>query len=339
MLLTRRKLLLAGAATSAAIFTRRTFAQARDKVRFGVLHPNLTAVIHAIALQTGAYDGQNIEIEEHRFKSGQTVEGLEQLWRGNLDFWMAGAPEVVRLNSRVMETGGKPPLVVVSGTNPGHTCLVLSNKIPKPASVDALLQQPLKIAVSSPSSVHLAFFRGFLRTEKKLDVDKIAWQFLPIEAGNMLPAMSTGQIDGLLHSEPTPTLAITNNIGYLYLHGARGDMGPNPPPGTFLTGRREFIEQNPEVARRFMQALFDANKAYKDSPKEKMIPIMSEWSGQDAKIIDVAYERMNPTVGMNDAQAKKWWDFNAQIMIERGEILATMDPARDVFDLSLQPTA
>src|SRR5205085_3176973 len=46
---------------------------------------------------------------------------------GNLDFYMGGAPEIVRLNSRVMERGGAAPLAVVSGTNPGHTSLVLAN--------------------------------------------------------------------------------------------------------------------------------------------------------------------------------------------------------------------
>jgi len=339
MAITRRTLLAAGAAATLARPDLAFAQSAPDKVRFGVLYPNLTAAIHAIAKEAGTYQANNLDVEETRFKSGQTVEGLEQLWRGNLDFWMAGAPEAVRLNSRVIESGDKPPLVVLSGTNPGHTCLVLSDRIEKPASVDELLQKPMRIAVSSPSSVHLAFFRGFLRTEKGLDLDKIAWKFLPIEAGNMLPALQTDQIDGLLHSEPTPTLAIMNKIGYLYMHGARGDMGPNPPPGTFLTGRRAFVEQNPEATRRFLKALFDANKAYRDGPKEKMVEIMSGWSGQKPEIIDVAYERMNPTVGMSDAQARKWWDFNAQVMIERGEILPSLDPAKDVFDLGFQPTA
>ena len=65
-------------------------------IRFGVLHPNLTTVIHEIAKRTGAYERHNLKVVETRFKSGQTVEGVEQLWRGNLDFYMGGAPEVPR---------------------------------------------------------------------------------------------------------------------------------------------------------------------------------------------------------------------------------------------------
>src|SRR5579862_9179403 len=84
-----------------------------DTVRFGVLHPNLTTVIHEIAKRTGAYEHNNLKVVETRFKSGQTVEGVEQLWRGNLDFYMGGAPEVPRLNSRLIEAGSPPPLAVV----------------------------------------------------------------------------------------------------------------------------------------------------------------------------------------------------------------------------------
>src|SRR6478672_11133240 len=132
-----------------------------DSVRFGVLHPNLTTVIHEIAKRTGCYEQNNLKVVETRFKSGQTVEGVEQLWRGNLDFYMGGAPEVPRLNSRLIESGSPAALAVVSGSNPGHTSLVLGNKL-QPKTIDEILKSPLRIAISSLSSVHLAFFRGYL---------------------------------------------------------------------------------------------------------------------------------------------------------------------------------
>src|SRR3954468_14520250 len=104
--ITRRTVLLSAAAFAAAP----RVARAADTVRFGVLYPNLTTVIHAIAKKTGAYERHNLKVVETRFKSGQTVEGVEQLWRGNLDFYMGGAPEVPRLNSRLIESGGQPAL-------------------------------------------------------------------------------------------------------------------------------------------------------------------------------------------------------------------------------------
>src|SRR5215471_7362216 len=268
--ISRRAVLLSASAFVAAPH----IARAAETVRFGVLHPNLTTVIHAIAQKVGAYERHGLNVVETKFKSGQTVEGVEQLWRGRLDFYMGGAPEVPRLNSRLIEGGRPAPLAVVSGANPGHTSLVLSTKL-QPKVIDEILQQPLRIAVSSLSSVHLAFFRGYLRTEKKLDLGAIKWRFLGIEAANMLPALLTGQIDGFLHSEPTTTLAIVNKAGHLFMQAARGDMGSDPPPATLLSSRRDFLKQKLDVAKRFMRAIFDANAAYAKSPAE-MAPAIAE---------------------------------------------------------------
>jgi ABC-type nitrate/sulfonate/bicarbonate transport system substrate-binding protein len=331
----RRQALLSASALIAAPYVAR--ADPMDTVRFGVLYPNLTTVIHEIAKRTGAYERQKLNVVETRFKSGQTVEGVEQLWRGNLDFYMGGAPEVPRLNSRLIEAGNPPPLAVVSGANPGHTSLVLSNKL-QPKTIDDILNQPLRIAVSSLSSVHLAFFRGYLITEKKIELKSIAWKFLGIEGSNMVPALLTGQIDGFLHSEPTTTLAIVNNAGHLFMQAARGDMGPNPPPATLMSSRRDYIKDKNEIAKRFMRAIFDANVAYAKSPGD-MVSAISEWSGQDTQIVVAAQERMNPTTSLTQAQAQKWWDFIGTAMVERGELSPKLKPFPDVFDLSLQPFA
>jgi ABC-type nitrate/sulfonate/bicarbonate transport system substrate-binding protein len=329
----RRRLL--ATATALVASPRVLRAAGGDTVRFGVLHPNLTTVIHEIAKRTGCYARNNLDVVETRFKSGQTVDGVEQLWRGNLDFYMGGAPEIPRLNSRLIEAGGSPPLAVVSGANPGHTSLVLSNKL-QPKTVDELFNQPLRIAVSSLSSVHLAFFRGYLLAEKKLDLKAIAWRFMGIEGGNMVPALLTGQIDGFLHSEPTTTLAIVNKAGHLFMQAGRGDMGADPPPATLMASRRDFIAKKNDLARRFMRAIFDANAEYAKAP-EKMAPLIAEWSGQDEKIVKEAQERMNPTTRLTQAQAQKWWDFIGKAMVERGELSPKLKPFPDVFDLSLQP--
>jgi len=334
LVMNRRSVLVTGAALLAAPAVLR--AADADVVRFGVLYPNLTTVIHAIALKTGAYERNGIKIEETKFKSGQTVDGVEQLWRGELDFYMGGAPEIPRLNSRVVEAGGTPPLAVVSGANPGHTSLVLSNKL-QPKSIDEILKQPLQIAVSSPSSVHLAFFRGYLTTEKKMDPNSIGWKFLSLEAGNMLAALTTNQIDGFLHSEPTTTLAIVKNVGHLFMSARRGDMGPNPPPATFMSSRRDYIKKNNAVAKRFMRAIFDANQAFEKAPKDEMVKIIAEWGGLEEDIVSAAYERMNPVTSLTEGQAMKWWNTIASTMVERGELTSKLDPMRDVFDLSLQP--
>ena len=68
-----------------------------------------------------------------------------------------------------------------------------------------------------------------------------------------------------------------------------------------------------------------------------MIPIMAEWSGTEERVIRAAIDRMNPSAQMTVAQARRWWDFVGVAMIERGEVIAKMDPFKDVFELGFQP--
>jgi len=55
------------------------------------------------------------------------------------------------------------------------------------------------------------------------------------------------------------------------------------------------------------------------------------------RIILAAMERMNPLARMAVEQANRWWDFIGKAMNERGEIVARMDPFKDIFELGYQP--
>jgi NitT/TauT family transport system substrate-binding protein len=310
-------------------------AQSKGVVKLGYLYPNLTTLAYGIADHIGAYKNAGFQVEAQRFTSGQTVDGIQSLFNGDLDIYYGGGPESVRLNARMVDAGSEPGLSVISGSNPGHTNLVLSLKL-QPKSFDELVGKDIRIGVSSPSSDHLALMRGWLTSEKKMTTKELGWQFLTVEGGNMPTALLTDQIDGFLHSEPTTTLAIKNKGGHLFMSASRGDFGANPPPMTFMAANRKFLKDNGDLARAFMKATQSANDFYKKSSKEEMIPIISQWSGTKVEILQDAYERINPTIGMSKEQAEKWWNFVGTPMVERGELSKKLDPFRDVFDLSFQ---
>ena len=209
---------------------------ASNTIRLGYLYPNLTTLIHGVAASTGAYDKHGVTVVDQRFSSGQSIEGVQSLWQGGLDLYFGGGPEVVSLNSRALESGSPAPLAVVSGANAGHTSFVLSTK-QQPKSFDDLVGKPLRVAVSSPSSDHLALFRGWLRVDKKMTEQQLGWQFLPLEGADMPTALLTDQIDGFLHSEPTTTIALSTHAGHIFMSAHNGDFGPASPPMTFLMAR------------------------------------------------------------------------------------------------------
>jgi ABC-type nitrate/sulfonate/bicarbonate transport system substrate-binding protein len=324
------------AASLLAFLAVTSLARAEDKptIHLGVLYPNLVTVIHHIAKETGAYEKEGINVVEKRFPSGQTVAGIELLLKGDLDLYIGAGPETVRANAQAIGIGRKPPLSVLNGANPGHTTFVLSNKI-QAKTIEDLKGKHLRIGVSSPSSVHLALLRGFLRIEKHMTTAELGWRFLPVKAADMVPALLTHQIDGFLHSEPTPSIAVHNKAGWVFMYAKNGDMGANPPPATFLSANRAWVASHQDAVRRFMRAMQDANKAFETMPKEKMVPIINSWAKQDPALMDLVYDHIAPEMSMNEAQAHRWWDIIGHTMVERGEIPASLK-FEDVFDLQYQ---
>lgn len=322
----------AGAAAAPVAAT----AQAKLTVRVGMLSPNLVSVINFIAKKTGAYEKNNLVIQETPFSSGQSTAGTEELIRGNLDVYIGAGAEVARINSQALDKGGKAPLVVLTGGTPGVTTFVLRSDV-QAKSLDELKGKPLQIGVSSASSIHLALFRGSLLDSAKLTTEQLGWKFVSMQAGDMITALTTKQIDGFMHSEPTTSLAIQNKVGYVFMNGLRGDMGPKAKiiPVTFTSANRDWVTKNPEATRRFMKALKDANDAYAKMPKADMVAIMAEWARTEVPIVSLAYDRLDPRMDMSTEAARAWWDIVGGGMRTRGE---TGDKLKfeDVFDLSYQ---
>jgi ABC-type nitrate/sulfonate/bicarbonate transport system substrate-binding protein len=303
-------------------------------IKVGMLKPNLVTVIHHFAVKSEAYEKNGLAVEERPFPSGQSQAGIEALIRGELDVYMGAGAEVARFNSQAVTAGQKPPLGVVQGGTAGVTTLVLRRDV-QAKTIDELKGKSLRIAVSSPSSIHLALFRYFL-LERGLRTEDLGWQFVSTEAGNMVPALVSGQIEGFLHSEPTTTLAVVNNAGWVFLNARRGDMGEKARivPVTFISTNRDWAGRNPETLRRFLKAIDEASKAYTEMPKDQAVALMAEWAGQESNIIAVAYDRLDPRMVMDYQAAQAWWETIGAAMRARGEVDAKLK-FEDVFMVDL----
>lgn len=301
-----------------------------------MLKPNLISVIHHIAIRTGTYEKYNLNVIEQPFSSGQSAAGIEALLRGDVDFYIGAGAEVVRANSEALAQGLGQPLVVLGGGTSGITSFVLRKDL-NIHTIDDLRGKNLKIGVSSPSSIHLALFRGSLLKEGKHDPDQLGLQFIRTAASDMLPALTTKQLDGFMHSEPTTTLAIQSDIGYVFLNARRGDMGPvgKIVPTTFISANKAWLEKNPEAAERYMKAILEAGDIYEKLPKNEAVKILAEWSRQEEDIINLSHERVVASMRMSPEAAQGWWDIIADGMRIRGEISETLRMDQ-VFDMRYQ---
>ena len=307
-------------------------ALAADKIKVGMLKPNIVTVIYWIAVKTGAFTKNGLDVAEYPFPSGQTAAGIEQLLRDEIDFYLGASGEVAHANSRYLEAGKKLPIALIEGGVSAGSFFVLRNEL-KGKSLDELRSMNLRIGLSNPSSFHLIMFRAFLRT-KNLTTDDFKWQFLTIGGPEMLPALVSKQLDGFMHDALTTTLALRANAGFEFMNSNRGDFGPEAKlvPGTGVCGNMDFMKAHSDVTRRFAQSLRDASASYSTGPKSEMVAIMSEWSRQDPAVIEAMYDRFDPRVGLTTAAADAWWDILGKAMLARGEISQKMT-VNDVFDL------
>lgn len=307
-------------------------AFAADKIKVGMLKPNIVTVIYWIAVKTGAFAKNGLDVAEYPFPSGQTAAGIEQLLRDGIDFYLGASGEVAHANSRYLEAGKKPPIALIEGGVSAGTFFVMRNEL-KGKSLDELRTMNLRIGLSNPSSFHLIMFRAFLRT-KNLTTDDFKWQFLTLGGPEMLPALVSKQLDGFMHDALTTTLALRANAGFEFMNSNRGDFGPEAKlvPGTGVCGNMDFMMAHQDVTQRFTQSLRDASASYSAAPKTEMISIMSEWSRQDPAVIEAMYDRFDPRVGLTSAAADAWWDILGKAMLARGEISQKMT-VNDVFDL------
>jgi ABC-type nitrate/sulfonate/bicarbonate transport system substrate-binding protein len=328
----KRRGVLALPAIAALSSIAGTRAMGADTIRVGMLKPNIVTVIYWIAVKTGAFDKNGLTVAEHPFPSGQTVAGIEQLMRGDIDFYLGASGEVAHANSRYLEAGKPLPIALIEGGVSSGSFFVLRNDL-KGKSLDELRTMKLRIGLSNPSSYHLILLRAFLRT-KNLTTKDFDWTFLTLGGPEMLPALVSRQLDGFLHDALTTTLALRANAGFEFMSSNRGDFGEDARrlPGTGVCGNMTFMKAHPDVTHRFTQALRDASAGYGSAPKPEMVAVMAEWSRQDPVVIEAMYDRFDPRVGMTPAAADAWWDILGQSMVARGEISAKMS-MNDVFDL------
>src|SRR5262249_43092997 len=145
------------------------------------------------------------------------------LMQNQADFYVGSGPEAARIDSQAIDANQTPPILTVLGATFGSTNFVLKNEL-KGKDIKDLVSQPLKIGVSGPGSTHLLSFRKFL-TDQKINEKDVKWQYVSMEAGNMVPALLSRQIDGFLHSEPTSSIATVNANAFLFMNARRGDFG------------------------------------------------------------------------------------------------------------------
>ncbi|MGV3651247.1 MAG: ABC transporter substrate-binding protein [Devosia sp.] len=320
---------IAAALALVGLSTAAGFAQDKLPVRIGWLKASLTTIAQAIAEEEQLYDANGLAPTITAIQSGGNATGIEALLRGDFDVYFGAMSELARLNGVALEQGGQPPLAAVAIGTPGATHLVVGNDVPFETVEDL---RGLTLGVSSLGSIHLVMFRHYLASQG-LTTDSLGLTLLRVGASDMPPALLTGQIDGFLHSQPTPSVAEARGAGKVAL--APQDMGEvGLSPTSAIMVRRDWAAANPETVTRVIATFRQASALFGTLPEDRLVAIAQAAIGSEEDLIRRAMTSVNPRlVDDFEAGADVYWRTEISAMKERGELIESFE-RQHMFDFS-----
>ncbi len=317
------------AAAFLALGSGGALAQDLTKVKTGWLRSSLSLVLHPIALDEGFYKKRGVEPVTKVIRSGDGAIGPQSVMSGELEVYIGVISDVAKINSEALEIGQQPPLAVVAIGSPGATNLVLKKTLPFNGLDDI---KGLRIGVSSLGSAHLVTFRQFL-AEKNTTVEKLGLRLVALGGGDMPPALVSGQIDGFLHSQPTPSIAIATGQAKLVLAPSQmGIAGTSPNVGIIVS--RKWAVANKAALTKFVAGLRDASDAYASIPKDRIVKIAASHLGGEPELIAASYDSVDPRLVAGQQGADTYWSVEMSAMKERGEVGKNFQQ-KDLFDFRL----
>ena len=160
-------------------------------------------------------------------------------------------------------------------------------------------EEPLKVGYHSPTSAPIMLFEGALKdagisyTKNPAEVDK---KILLVDlkgTNNLIPALTSNQVDAWVGPSPYPELAQTEGVGKVILN-----MRDIPPEGKWhdfpccvVAATEKSISENESEIEGFMKLIANAAD-YSDKNSEEAAKITSEFIGIDeeaAKLSSIKY--------------------------------------------------
>ncbi len=147
-------------------------------------------------------------------------------------------------------------------------------------------KQPVKIGYHSPTSAPKIVLEGALK-EAGLkvtgDPNDLSANVLLVdlkETSNMIPALNSKQVEGIVGPSPFPEVAVTRGVGKIVM-----DLRNLPPAGYWhnfpccvTAARDEIIAKHPEIAQKFIQMIAQTNE-WCNKNREEAGVITAQWIG------------------------------------------------------------
>lgn len=237
-----------------------------DTLRLGVF-PNVTHAPGLIGIHKGLIAealGDDLELKVSYFNAGG--EAVEALFSGAIDITYIGPNPAI---NGYQQSNGEA-VRIIAGSTSGGAALVVATTIRSAADLAGK-----KLASPARGNTQDVALRAWLAGEG-YETDLTgggAVSVTPLANPDILQAFQTGELDGAWVPEPWATRLVTEGGGHVLVD--EKDLWPG---GRFVTShilvRTEFLDENPDLVRRFLQGHLAALDATADDPQEAQATLL-----------------------------------------------------------------
>lgn len=267
--------------------------EAGDSDKLTVLHAPINYEAVYIAEREGYFDEVGLDVEIR--PGGTAQDNLGQLAGGSADL------SIISWDVAVSSTQEGVPIQVVSSN------AVVSEEFDTSAvfvreDSDIESMADLEGRTIAFNSVGTGGNVPVLQALEAEGVDADSVTQVAIPYASMEAALENGQVDAVFPSDSYFHQISANEDYKAIAHPSREFRGGLPI--TLWAGTDEWLEQNPETAERFVEAMTKAIEFYSDeSNRETVLEIRSEVSGQDIEEVDWQFVPFDISVDVETARS------------------------------------
>ncbi len=247
-------------------------ASADEKIRMGYLQSDLHQLAAFVALDKGLYQAEAVDVTVAGvFKAGP--EEMSAFAAKDLDFGYVGeAPATVAVANKVAD------VKIVAQANLEGSAVVV-HKDSGLSDLNGLAGKT--VAVPGYATVQDFLFRKALSNSPPL---LSSVRIIIIKPPEMIPALSTKQIDAFVAWEPYPAKAVTSGAGAVLANSSK--MWPGHPCCVVVVDT-QFMRRSPHLVKGILKAHVKATKFILENPDEA-IRVGIKFTGMDADTVRLA---------------------------------------------------
>ncbi|MEW6111033.1 MAG: ABC transporter substrate-binding protein [Thermodesulfobacteriota bacterium] len=249
---------------------------AKDQVRMGYLQSDLHQLAAFVCLDKGFYRAEGVDVVVAGvFKAGP--EEMSAFASRDLDFGYVGeAPAAVAVANRVAD------VKIIAQVNLEGSAVVVR----KDSGLTRLKDLVGKtVAVPGYATVQDFLFR---RALSKDGIELNAVNTIIIKPPEMIPVLTTKQIDAFVAWEPYPAKGVTSGAASVLAFSS--DLWPKHPCCVVVVDAR-FMNKNPELVNGILRAHVKATRFILDHPEEA-VQAGVKFTGMDTETVKLAMKNI-----------------------------------------------